>query len=397
MSQATVNATNAIPERKDESSSAVAWRRFKKHKLAMFSLVVLSLLLLASIFAPIIAPYAPDKIDASNLYAGPSSQHFMGTDGLGRDIFSRVLYAGRVSLLVGIVVALLSAIIGVVMGLLAGYYSGQPLVLAAGPGSKEWTELRLGQGKAFIWWSALRYAIWAGIVFFVVQVTGQFASTFSGTGVTVTWVIGGALALLIAYFAFYRSIAVDIDSLISRFIDVMLSLPQIPFLLILSGLLANPDVALGRWLQNYFGESRSIILIILVLTIFGWLGTARIIRGLVLSLRQREFTDAARALGSSDWRIMLRHLLPNAIAPIIVQVTLDVGNNIVSEAALSFLGFGIQEPTASWGNMLSGAQEAIFQSPYTVFWPGLFILLTSLSINFLGDGLRDALDPRSRL
>ena len=396
MSQATAPA-NAIPERKDESSSAVAWRRFRKHKLAMFSLVVLALLLLTSIFAPLIAPYAPDKIDASDLYAGPSSQHFMGTDGLGRDIFSRVLYAGRVSLMVGIVVALLSAVIGVVMGLLAGYYSGQPLVLAAGPGSKEWTELRLGQGKAFVWWSVMRYAIWAGIVFFIVQVTGQFASTFSGTGVTVTWVIGGALALAVAYFAFYRSIAVDIDSLISRFIDVMLSLPQIPFLLILSGLLANPDVALGRWLQDYFGESRSIILIILVLTIFGWLGTARIIRGLVLSLRQREFTDAARALGSSDWRIMLRHLLPNAVAPIIVQVTLDVGNNIVSEAALSFLGFGIQEPTASWGNMLSGAQEAIFQSPYTVFWPGLFILLTSLSINFLGDGLRDALDPRSRL
>ena len=395
MSQATV--TNAIPDRKDESSSSVTWRRFKKHKLAMFSLIVLALLLLTSIFAPLIAPYPPDKIDASNLYAGPSSQHFMGTDGLGRDIFSRVLYAGRVSLLVGIVVALLSAIIGVMMGLLAGYYSGQPLVLAAGPGSKEWTELRLGQGKAFVWWSAMRYLIWAGIVFFIVQVTGQFASTFSGAAVTVTWVIGGALAMLIAYFAFYRSIAVDIDSLISRFIDVMLSLPQIPFLLILSGLLANPDVALGRWLQESFGESRSIILIILVLTIFGWLGTARIIRGLVLSLRQREFTDAARALGSSDWRIMLRHLLPNAIAPIIVQVTLDVGNNIVSEAALSFLGFGIQEPTASWGNMLSGAQEAIFQSPYTVFWPGLFILLTSLSINFLGDGLRDALDPRSRL
>jgi peptide/nickel transport system permease protein len=397
MSQATITTPAAAPERKDQSSSAVAWRRFRKHKLAMFSLGVLALLLISAVFAPLFAPYAPDKIDTSSLYAGPSAAHLMGTDGLGRDIFSRVLYAGRVSLMVGIVVAALSAIIGVVMGLLAGYYSGQPLVLAAGPGSKLWDELRRGQGKAFAFWTGVRYLLWVAIIFFLIQVTAQFATTFTGAGVALTWLVGGAVTLLIAYFAFYRSITVDIDSLISRFIDVMLSLPNIPFLLILSGLLANPDVPLGKVLDTTFGESRSIILIVLVLTIFGWLGTARIIRGLVLSLRQREFTDAARAIGSSDWRIMLRHLLPNAVAPIIVQVTLDVGNNIVSEAALSFLGFGIQEPTASWGNMLSGAQEAIFQSPYTVFWPGLFILLTSLSINFLGDGMRDALDPRSRL
>ncbi len=396
MSQATV-ALPAIPEPKNESSSAIAWRRFKKHRLAMFSLGLLAVLLLLAIFAGLIAPYSPSQIDAKNLYAAPSGAHVMGTDGLGRDIFSRVLFAGRVSLMVGIVVALLSAIIGVVMGLLAGYYSGQPLVLAAGPGSNLWGELRRAQGQTFAVYTSIRYLIWAAVVFFVVQITAQFASTFTGAAVGLTWVVGIGLALLTAYFAFYRAIVVDIDSLISRFIDVMLSLPQIPFLLILSGLLANPDVALGKVMDSTFGESRSIVLIIFVLTIFGWLGTARVIRGLVLSLRQREFTDAARAIGSSDWRIMLRHLLPNAVAPIIVQVTLDVGNNIVSEAALSFLGFGIQEPTASWGNMLSGAQEAIFQSPYTVFWPGLFILLTSLSINFLGDGLRDALDPRSRL
>jgi peptide/nickel transport system permease protein len=397
MSQAAVTNPAATPERKSESSSAIAWRRFKKHKLAMASLVLLGVLLLVSVFAPLIAPYPPDRIDSSNLYAAPSGAHLMGTDGLGRDIFSRVLYAGRVSLLVGIVVALLSAVIGVVMGLLAGYYSGSPLVLAAGPGSRLWGELRRAQGSAFMLWTAVRFVIWAVVIVFLVNVTAQFAATFTGFGVALTWIVGLGLAGLAAYFAFFKSIVVDIDSLISRFIDVMLSLPQIPFLLILSGLLANPDVALGRVLSDVFGENRSIFLIILVLTLFGWLGTARIIRGLVLSLRQREFTDAARAIGSSDWRIMLRHLLPNAIAPIIVQVTLDVGNNIVSEAALSFLGFGIQEPTASWGNMLSGAQEAIFQSPFTVFWPGLFILLTSLSINFLGDGLRDALDPRSRL
>jgi peptide/nickel transport system permease protein len=396
MSQAVTTAP-AVPERKNESSSVVAWRRFKKHKLAMVALGLLAVLLLLAIFAPLVAPYAPDQIDAKNLYAAPSGAHIMGTDGLGRDIFSRVLYAGRVSLLVGILVAFLSAIIGVVMGLMAGYYSGQPLVLAAGPGSSLWDELRRSQGSAFMVWTVVRYVIWAAVLFFIVQVTAQFASTFTGAGVALTWIVGGGVALTLAYFSLYRAIVIDIDNLISRFIDVMLSLPQIPFLLILSGLLANPEVPLGKVLDTTFGDSRSIVLIIIVLTLFGWLGTARVIRGLTLSLRQREFTDAARALGSSDWRIMLRHLLPNAVAPIIVQVTLDVGNNIISEAALSFLGFGIQEPTASWGNMLSGAQEAIFQSPYTVFWPGLFILLTALSINFLGDGLRDALDPRSRL
>ena len=388
-----------IPEKlkKDESSNTKIWRRFTKHRAAMVSGVVLMLLFSVAIFAPFIAPYAPDKIDSSTLYAGSSSAHWMGTDGLGRDVFSRVLYAGRVSLLVGIVVAFLSAIIGVIMGLVAGYYSGIPWLMSVGVGSPLWNERKNAEGSSFIWRTGLRWLVWAALIFLLLQITSQFAATFTGASAVVAWLIGGGLAAFAAYNAFYKAIVIDIDNAISRLIDVMLSLPNIPFLLILAGLLANPEVPLGDVLNTFFGQSRSIVLIIFVLTLFGWLGTARVIRGLVLSLRQREFTDAARALGSSDWRIMLSHLLPNAIAPIIVQVTLDVGNTIVSEAALSFLGFGIQEPTASWGNMLSGAQEAIFQNPFTVFWPGLFILLTSLSINFLGDGLRDALDPRSRL
>jgi peptide/nickel transport system permease protein len=385
--------------KKEESSNAKIWRRFTKHRAAMVSGVVLLTLILVSIFAPLIAPYSPEKFDQTNLllYAGSSSQHWMGTDGLGRDIFSRLLYAGRVSLLVGIVVALLSAIIGVIMGLVAGYFSGIPWLLSVGIGSPLWNERKNAEGSSFMWRTGFRWVCWVAFIYFLLQITSQFAATFTGASAIVTWAIGGGLAAFAAYNAFYKAIVIDIDNAISRLIDVMLSLPNIPFLLILAGLLANPEVPLGDVLNTFFGQSRSIVLIIFVLTLFGWLGTARVIRGLVLSLRQREFTDAARALGSSDWRIMLSHLLPNAIAPIIVQVTLDVGNTIVSEAALSFLGFGIQEPTASWGNMLSGAQEAIFQNPFTVFWPGLFILLTSLSINFLGDGLRDALDPRSRL
>ncbi len=392
-------ATVAPKIKKDESSSAKIWRRFTKHRAAMVSGVVLFLLMLVSVFAPLIAPYSPAEFDQNNLilYGGSTSQHWMGTDGLGRDIFSRLLYAGRVSLLVGIVVAMLSAIIGVIMGLLAGYYSGTPWLMSVGAGSPLWNDRKNAEGSSFIWRTGLRWLFWAAMIFFILQITAQFSATFTGFTAILTWAIGATLAAVTAYYAFYKAIVIDIDNAISRLIDVMLSLPNIPFLLILAGLLANPEVPLGGLLNGIFGESRSIVLIIFVLTLFGWLGTARVIRGLVLSLRQREFTDAARALGSSDWRVMLAHLLPNAIAPIIVQVTLDVGNTIVTEAALSFLGFGIQEPTASWGNMLSGAQEAIFQSPFTVFWPGLFILLTSLSINFLGDGLRDALDPRSRL
>jgi peptide/nickel transport system permease protein len=136
--------------------------------------------------------------------------------------------------------------------------------------------------------------------------------------------------------------------------------------------------------------------LILILIAFGWMGSARLVRGVVLSLREQEFTEASRALGSSDVRIIFRHMLPNAAAPIIVASTLAVGNNIITEAALSFLGFGIQPPTPSWGNMLTRVQDYMFLNPTLALWPGLCIFLTVLSINFMGDGLRDALDPRMR-
>jgi peptide/nickel transport system permease protein len=321
----------------------------------------------------------------------------MGTDDLGRDVFSQLLFAGRVSLLIGVAVAMLSALIGVTLGTIAGFYSGLPFILSIGLRSSILEEQQRLDGSSFWLKNGIRWFVWAVVIGFILLVTSQFATTYNGIAEVIAWLVGISLALLTAYFAYVQAIIVDIDNIISRFIDVMLSLPQIPFLLILSGLLANPDVKLGGVLDAIFGSARPIVLIIFVLVLFGWLGTARVIRGLVLSLRQREFTDAARALGSSDWRVMIRHILPNAVAPIIVQVTLDVGNNIISESALSFLGYGIPRDIPSWGNMLSNAQEAIFQNPLASFWPGLFILLTSLSINFLGDGLRDALDPRSRL
>jgi peptide/nickel transport system permease protein len=390
----SLTTASTAPKRKEENKT---WQRFKKHRLAMFSMLVLGLLFFVSIFAPLIAPFSPTLNQTSNTWAQPGGQHLMGTDDLGRDVFSQLLYAGRVSLLIGVAVALLSALIGVTLGTIAGYFSGQPIVFSVGLRSSLLSEQQRLDGSSFWLKNGFRWLVWAAVIAFTLLVTSQFASTYSGIGVVIAWLVGVGLALTIAYFAFIEAIVVDIDNIISRFIDVMLSLPQIPFLLILSGLLANPDVKLGGVLDSIFGQARPIVLIIFVLVLFGWLGTARVIRGLVLSLRQREFTDAARALGSSDWRVMIRHILPNAVAPIIVQVTLDVGNNIISESALSFLGYGIPRDIPSWGNMLSSAQEAIFQNPLASFWPGLFILLTSLSINFLGDGLRDALDPRSRL
>ncbi len=391
MSQTT---TVAAPKAKEGNKT---WQRFKKHRLAIISMGILALLFFVSIFAPLIAPFSPTLNQTSNTWAQPGGQHLLGTDDLGRDVFSQLLYAGRVSLLIGVAVALLSALIGVTLGTIAGYYSGLPFILSIGLRSSILKEQQRLDGSSFWIKNGVRWLVWTGVIGFILLVTSQFASTYNGIGVVIAWLVGVSLALVTAYFAFLEAIIVDIDNIISRFIDVMLSLPQIPFLLILSGLLANPDVKLGGVLDSIFGTARPVVLIIFVLVLFGWLGTARVIRGLVLSLRQREFTDAAKALGSSDWRVMIRHILPNAVAPIIVQVTLDVGNNIISESALSFLGYGIPRDIPSWGNMLSNAQEAIFQNPLASFWPGLFILLTSLSINFLGDGLRDALDPRSRL
>ena len=150
-------------------------------------------------------------------------------------------------------------------------------------------------------------------------------------------------------------------------------------------------------LRSALGASANILIVVGVFSLFGWMGTARLVRGEVLKLKNLEYTDAARALGASSARIMLRHLLPNLFAIVIVQATLDVGTAILSEAALSFLGFGIQPPVSTWGNMLSNANEVVLQYPWIPLYPGLMILITVLSFNFLGDGLRDAFDPRSRL
>jgi peptide/nickel transport system permease protein len=299
------------------SQWGLAWRRLRRHKLAMIGLAMLVLIVLASLLAQWIAPYDFDEINLRQPYAplmSPGMEagqpiHLLGTDSLGRDIASRLLYAGRISLGVALIVTVLNIIVGTVIGAVAG---------AAG-----------------------------------------------GT----------------------------IDTLLMRFADLMLTLPTLPLLLVLSSSLRQfPQ------LQKLLGSSLSVVIIIAILVIFGWMGLSRLVRGSVLTLREQTFIEATRALGSGEGRIIFRHLVPNSMAPIIVAATLGFGAVIISESALSFLGFGIMPPVPTWGNMLNEARGAPLQYLFTqALSPGFCIFLTVLSVNFIGDGLRDALDPRLKL
>lgn len=291
----------------EESLFAVVAKRFFRHKLAVVGLFVVLIFLLMAVFATVIAPYDPYKQGLGPSYSNPSPEHLLGTDELGRDVFSRLLYAARISLFVTVFVNFISETIGVLVGAISGYF-----------------------GK---------------------------------------WV----------------------DSLIQRIVEFLLTLPTLPLLLFFSAMLR------GFTVPGLPDEWSKAIIISLVLIAFGWLGSTRLVRGMVLSLREQEFVQAARALGASDWRIITRHMIPNSLAPVIVNLTLGLGGVIVLEAALSFLGFGITPPVPTWGNMLQNVQERMWQQPWLAFYPGLCIFLTSLSFNYVGDGLRDALDPRLKL
>lgn len=318
-STTAVQATDTQVIMKDQSSGgqwALAWRRLRRHRLAMVGLVVLLVIVLASLAAEWIAPYSYEEIDLGKTYAPLMSAgqpgfptHYLGTDGLGRDVFTRLLYAGRVSLGVALSVTILVTLIGVVIGATAGYFGG------------------------------------------------------------------------------------TIDTLLMRFADVMLTLPDLPLLLIVSSSLRQ-----FVSLQEALGDLLGVIIIVFVLTLFGWMSDARLVRGQALSLRSREFIDASRSLGASQARIIFTHIVPNSLAPIIVAATLGFGGVIISESALSFLGFGIMPPIPTWGNMLNDARSAPLQYLFVqALSPGFCIFLTVLSINFIGDGLRDALDPRLKM
>ncbi len=387
---------------KSQSTWALAWRRFKRHRMAMASLVVILLLVLMAVFAPWIAPYDPTAqptgLDVGQYYfQPPSREHLLGTDDLGRDVLSRIIYGSRISLLVGFAVALSSMILGTIMGTLAGYFSGRPLRFYLGPFRRE------EQGfypLSFALWRVFSWALYYGALYLVLTIAWALSKDGLAAKSAGSYLGFGLAVLFVAWAAVYGlrgQIRLDLDIAISRLIDFMLTIPTLPLLLVLSALLRDPQVKVGQWAQGVFGDAASVFIIIAILVLFGWLGTARLVRGNILSLREQDYATAARALGASDGRIMFRHLVPNTLAPLIVQATLQIGGAILVEAALSFLGFGIQPPVATWGNMLTNAQEYIFTAPWLALPPGFMIFLTVLAFNYLGDGLRDALDPRSRL
>lgn len=269
--------------------------RFRRSKLAMLGLLLIVVMTLVAVFADAIAPYGENEIDLFNITAKPSAAHWLGTDELGRDELSRLMFGARVSLLVGVGTALLSTAIGIIVGSLAGYYG-------------DW-----------------------------------------------------------------------IDSALMRFVDVMLAFPAIFLLLIFFSI-----------------QGSSVLTVILFLGLFSWMWLARVIRGEFLSLKERDFIEAARSIGVPDGRLMWRHLLPNVGAAIIVSTTLSVAYAMLAEATLSFLGFGVPAGTPTWGNMLNAARPNYIQVPILAIAPGLTLTIAVLAINFVGDGLRDALDPRGR-
>jgi peptide/nickel transport system permease protein len=270
------------------------WGRFRRHRVAVAGAVILLILVIGAVGAPVISRADPNRVSISAIRKPPRAANILGTDSAGRDVFSRLLHAGRVSLTVGLVAVSIYTLIGVVLGSLAGFYG--------------------------------------------------------------RWV----------------------DSLIMRGADIVLAFPTLILIITIVSLLGP-----------------SIYNVMLVIGLLGWPPIARIVRGLFLTLREREFILAGRTLGASNMRLIFRHILPNALAPVIVAATFGMANAILLEAGLSFLGLGVQPPTPSWGNMLTDAQSLTVLESMPWLWipPGIAIALAVLAINFIGDGLRDALDP----
>jgi peptide/nickel transport system permease protein len=269
----------------------------RHNPLAAIGLGLIFILLIFAIFAPWIAPQDPAAIDLPGRLHTPSRAHWFGTDELGRDILSRVIYGARISMLVGSCVVAVSLVLGLILGSIAGYYGG----------------------------------------------------------------------------------AID------RFMNVV----------VMNAFLSFPGILLAIAFVAFRGPG--IFNLVLALSLGGWVGYARLVRGQVLAAREREYVEAARALGASDLRIIVRHILPNIIQPVIVQAAIGMAGAILAEATMSFLGLGVPPPTASWGTMLNDARAHLFDAPHLVLFPALAVMLAVLSFNFIGDALRDYLDPRSRI
>lgn len=299
-----ITTENNDPQYSHESMTKLIWRRFRKHPGAFVGAFLLALIILSTILVPL-SPYDPDVSDLKSRLEPPSWQHPFGTDALGRDMLTRILYGGRISLIVGLMVVTITLSIGVPIGAIAGYFGG--------------------------------------------------------------W----------------------IDNLLMRIIDATLALPSLLVLILLGAILREVKIP--------FIEKNTVLTIAVALGLLSWMTVARLVRALFLTLRGMEYVEAARALGASNTRIIMQEILPNGLGPIIVESTLGIGWAIMEESGLSFLGFGIRPPTASWGNLLSNAQEHLTQHPWLAIFPGVMIFITIISVNYIGDGLRDAFDPHKVL
>jgi len=277
-----------------QGPALLVWRRLKRHRLALASVVAVVVISAMCLAAPLIAPFDFDQIDLGSIREPPSAEHWLGTDDLGRDLFTRILYGGRVSILIGLLAAVIGTGFGSLLGAVAGFYGGR------------------------------------------------------------------------------------VDDALMRLTDVVYSIPTLPLLIVL----ASYTQAGARSMAVTIG-------------VLSWMATARVVRGEVLKIREMEYVQAAHSLGATNARIIGRHILPNAVGPIVVGATLAVGNAIILESSLSFLGLGVQPPTPTWGNMLMDAQSTMSTQPWLSVFPGLAILVVVLAVNFLGDGLQDALDPRA--
>jgi peptide/nickel transport system permease protein len=279
----------------------VFWHQFFKHRMAVVGAVTMIVIVVLVSGAPLFTRYTPFKQDLRNRFSPPSSEHWMGTDDLGRDLWTRVLYGGRISLSVGMLSMAVAVVIGTVIGLVSGYFGG--------------------------------------------------------------W----------------------LDAVLSRLTEIFLSVPRLFVLLVLTTFLRQakiPGIQPGSFWP-----------IALVIGALAWMSVARLVRGTTLEMREREFVQAARMIGATDVRILFRHILPNVSSPIIVAATLGLAGAIITESGLSYLGFGVQLPTPTWGNMLSNTQSQMLTAPWTAIFPGMMIFIVVIAINYLGDGLRDALDP----
>ncbi len=296
-------------ERPPLTPAQVAWRRFRRHKMAMVGIgLLIAILLYVTVGAFFYTETYANYNDLSKRFSPPSWEHPFGTDGTGRDILARTIYGGQISMLIGLCAVLVSMTVGVLVGALSGYYGGL------------------------------------------------------------------------------------LDAVLMRITEAMLNIPQLFLLILLSKFLSGKAPTfnlLGRTLSG------SVVVIVVVIGLTSWMYLARIVRANFLSLKEQEFVMAARCIGVRNRNIIFEHILPNSIAPIVVAATLGVASAIINEAYVSFLGVGVQAPTATWGNMLDQAYHHLETRPWMWFFPGLLILLTVLGINFVGDGLRDALDPRA--